>query len=586
MLRGRLQLKRDAHNKGVPLMGDSNSPLIGPRTTRRELLRFLGIGAAVIGVSAACQSAAPAAAPTAAPAQPTAPSGGAPTAAPAATQAAPAQQAAPAPSTATFRIAIGVDPDTLDPAGQTTTTVQNIVDYMVETLVAMDESGKIVPQLAEKWEGSADGKTYTFTLRKGVKFHDGTDFNADAVKTAWERILNPNLQVPLRAPFDKNLVDTITAVDPSTLKVQLKTSFAPFVAMLAQSPLGIISPDTAKKFPEKYNEEPVGTGPYKFKERRKGESLTLDRFDGYWGKKPYYGSVQFRVVPEGPTRESLILANQVEMIILPPVSDLPALKSNPNVNVLLAQSNRTIYVAMDLTLPGGTPLGDKKIRQALNYAVDKEGIIKSILFGAASPMDAPCAPAEFGYAKQGMYAYDPNKAKQLLQDAGKPTLNLKFLYPTGRYVQDAQAAQAIAGNLRDVGITTDAVTSDWPTYLAQINVASDKGSSNMHMLGWAPGYMDAYQQMVQFSKKTWPPAGLATAHYTNPDVETALDQAATEPNADKRQQLYAQAQKIVWDDAPWIFLWVQSFPIVYSKKVSGVGALPNEKFAAVYAQPA
>ncbi len=564
-------------------MADSVRDLAGYRMSRRQLLRLAGLGVAVIGIGTACQAAAPAAQPTASPApKPTE----APKPAAQPTQAAPAQPTAAAPSTATFRVAIGVDPDTLDPAGQTTTTVQNIVDYMVETLVFLQPDGKLAPGLAERWEQTADGKTHTFTLRKGVKFHDGTDFTADAVKTAWERLLNPNLKVPLRAPFDTNLVEAITAVDSGTLRVQLKTSFAPFVSLLAQTQMSVISPTTAKQYPDTYNEEPVGTGPYKFKERRKGESLTLERFDGYWGRKPYYGTMLFRVVPEAATRESLLLANQVDMIILPPVSDIPALQRNSNVKVLLAESNRTIFVAMDLTLPGGTPLADKRIRQALNYAVDKEGIIKSVLFGAAAPMDAPMASSLFGYTKVGPYPYDPNRAKQLLQEAGKPTMTLKFIYPTGRYVQDAQAAQAIAGNLRDIGVTAETATSDWPSYLAQINVASDKGTTNMHMLGWAPGYMDAYQQMVQFSKKTWPPAGLATSHYTNPRVEELLDQAASETNQDRRKELYVEAQKLIWDDAPWIFLWVQSFPIVYSAKVKGVGSLPNEKFAAVYAEPA
>jgi peptide/nickel transport system substrate-binding protein len=275
------------------------------------------------------------------------------------------------------------------------------------------------------------------------------------------------------------------------------------------------------------------------------------------------------------------------MIILPPISDIPALQRNNNVKVVLAESNRTIFVAMDLTLPGGSPLTDKKVRQALNYAIDKEGIIKSVMFGAAAAMDAPSAPSLFGYAKQTPYAYDQAKAKQMLQEAGwKPDTTLKFIHPTGRYVQDAQAAQAIAGNLRDVGVKVELETSDWPSYLAKINVADDKGSSHMHMLGWAPGFLDAFQQMVQFTKTAWPPKGLATSHYTTDKVEEELSQASRDPSQDKRKQLYADAMKQVWDDAPWIFLWVQSFPIVHSAKVKGISSLPIEKFYAVYAEPA
>ncbi|MBA2449913.1 MAG: ABC transporter substrate-binding protein, partial [Chloroflexi bacterium] len=498
----------------------------------------------------------------------------------------PAQQPAAAPAGAAFRAAIGVDPDTLEPAGQTTTTVQNIVDYVTEPLVLLQPDGKLAPGLAEKWEPSADGKTYTFTLRKGVKFHDDSDLDAETVKLSLERILNPQMKVAVRDPFTRDRVEAVTAVDPGTVRIQLKDPFGPFLSKMAGTEMSIVSKATSQKFPDSYNEEPVGTGPYRLKERRKGESVSLERNEAYWGQKPYYGSVVFRIVPEAATRESLLLANQVDMIILPPISDIPALQRNNNVKVLLAESNRTIFLAMDQTLPGGTPLADKRVRQALNYAVDKEGIIKSVLFGAATAMDAPMSPSLFGHAKQTPYAYDPNKAKQLLQEAGQPSLSLKFIHPTGRYVQDAQGAQAIAGNLRDVGVTTELATSDWPTYLASINVPEDKGTAHLHLLGWAPGFLDAFQQMVVFTKTSWPPKGLATAHWTHPRVEELLDQAAKDPSQDKRKELYAEAQMIVWDEAPWIFLWVQNFPIVHSAKVKNISSVPVEKFYAVYAEPA
>ena len=579
-------------------MTDRGRELTSYGASRRQLLRLLGLGAAALGVGAACQQQSPAAAPTAAPAakatdasKPAQPAATAAPAAPAApasqpTQAAPAQQAGAAPSTATFRAAIGVDPDTLEPAGQTTTTVQNIVDYVVEPLAVLQPDGKVAPGLAEKWEQSPDGKTYTFTLRKGVKFHDGSDLDAETVKLSLERILNPQMKVAVRDPFTRERVEAVTVVDPGTVRIQLKDAFGPFISKMAGTEMAIVSKAHAQQFPDSYNEEPIGTGPYKLKERRKGESVTLERNEAYWGRQPYYGTVQFRIVPEAATRESLLLANQVEMIILPPISDIPALQRNNNVKVLLAESNRTIFVAMDLTLPGGTPLADKRVRQALNYAVDKEGIIKSVLFGAATAMDAPMSPSLFGYTKVGTYAYDPNKARQLLAEAGQPSLSLKFIHPTGRYVQDAQAAQAIAGNLRDVGVTAELATSDWPTYLASVNVPEDKGTAHMHLLGWAPGFLDAFQQMVVFTKTSWPPKGLATAHFTHPRVEELLEQAARDPSQEKRQELYAEAQKIVWDEAPWIFLWVQNFPIVHSAKVKNISSLPVEKFYALYAEPA
>ncbi|MBV9173942.1 MAG: ABC transporter substrate-binding protein [Chloroflexi bacterium] len=547
---------------------------------RRDLLRLCGV-AAVAGLSAACTSPAPpstatqAAPPTAAP-TPVPP---APTAAPTST---------PAPITS-VRVAIEADPDTLDPAGQSNPTGSSIVDAMVETLVRLQPDGSLGPGLARTWDESPDGRVYTFELHQNVHFHDGSLLTADAATSSLQRFLNPQLRVPLRAPFDANLVDGIMAVDPLTLRIYLKASSRLFLRKLAATDMGIVSPNHAHAFADTYNDEPVGTGPFRFKERRKGESVVLERFDGYWGPAPYYPAVQFRIVPEIATRESLLLANQVEAIVNPPLSDLPALQNNPALKVLLAPTARSVFVAMDLTLPGGTPLAIKKVRQALNYAVDRDGIIRNVLFGAATPMDAPMAPSLVGYSRTGPYGYDPNRARQLLLEGGTPRLQLRFMYPTGRAMLEAtaaQIAQALAGNLHEVGVDTDLAGSDWASFLAAVNVPEDRGTAHMHLFSWAPAMLDASQQMTQFIRSQWPPQGLATSHYTNARVEQLVEQAAEERDNQKRMDAYAEAQRLVWDDAPWIFLWVPSFPIVHSARLKGISSLPNEKFSAVYAEPA
>jgi peptide/nickel transport system substrate-binding protein len=557
-------------------------------TGRREFLRT-ALGASAVVLLSACTSA-----PPSAPAQPTsvppaskpattpagaAPSGGQPT------QAVPAQQAGAVPATSTFRIAYTADPDSLEPAAINSIPPWQVVGYMVEPLIFLQLDGSIGPGLAERWEQSPDGKTFTFTLRKGVKFHDGADVDAQAVKLSLDRILNPNMKAPFRAGFDQTTVDSVSAVDPGTVRIQLKNTFGPFLYTMTSPVTGIVSPNHARNFAESYNEEPVGTGPYKFKERRKGESITFDRFDGYWGQKPAFASQQFRIAPDAATRESLLLANQVDAIVVPPLSDIPALQRNNNVKVLIENVNRCLFINMDQTVPG-TPLTDRRIRQALNYAVDKESIIKSILFGTGVVADAPMAPTVFGYAKTGPYPYDPNRAKQLLQEAGQPNLSLKLAHPTGRYPGDVPASQAIAGNLRDVGVETEISTSDWPSYLATVNVPEGKGTAHLHMWGWSPSYPDAYQTMLMFTRTQWPPNGLGMNHYTHPRVEELLDQAAREINQDKRKELYAEAQKIVWDEAAAIFLWVQRWPVVHSSKVKNVHVVPTEVIDTVYAEPA
>ncbi len=492
--------------------------------------------------------------------------------------------AGPASAAGTFRIAVGVDPDTVDPVQMTTTTVANMVDYVVETLTFLDQEGKVRPMLAESWKVSPDGLEYTLKLRRGVTFHDGTVFDAKAVKWNLDRLKDPGVRVPIRAPYP---IEKTDAVDVSTVRVTLTRPSAPFISALSWTTAGIISPASVDKQGNDYKNivHPVGTGPYVFKERKRGESITVTKYDKYWGKKPYYDTVLFRIVPEEATRESLLLAGQVELIILPPLADLPALSRNPAVKVLLAPSDRTIFIAFNTTK---APFSDARVRQALNYAVDKAAIINSILFGAADAMDAPMASSLFGYCKVGTYEFNPAKAKQLLTAAGvKPGTKISFIHPTGRYTQDKEVAQAIAGYLREVGLEPQLQTMDWPTYIKTILTPADKGNTTeLHLLGWAPAFLDAAQQVLQFLSTYAPPAGLETTFYNDPKVDEQILAADRESNSDKRKDVYCQISKKVWADAPWIFLYVQRFPIVYSAKVKDVGSIPNEKFYAVYAQPA
>jgi peptide/nickel transport system substrate-binding protein len=487
----------------------------------------------------------------------------------------------------TLTVAIGIDPDTMDPMRQTTTTVQNIVQMVVETLVRVDESGKIQPLLASSWQTSSDGLSWTFTLRSGIKFSDGEPFNAAAVKTSLDRVLAPGNTCPLCGPFRN--VTSIDAVDDSHVKINLKQPVAALLGLMTEVTLGVVAPNTIAKGSATYadQEKPVGTGPYAFSDRVKGDHVTLTRNDSYWGKKPNYKTQLFKIVPEAASREALVRAGQADVILLPPVSDIPAMQKDSTLHVILAPGDRTIFLAFNTQDPTDPLLQKPEVRQALNYAVNKQAIINSILFGAAAPMDAPMASTLFGYCKTGSYAYDPNKAKQMLAAAGANNLTINFVAPTGRYIQDFQAAQAIANDFTAVGVKVNGPrTMDWPTYLGTINVPPTKASVDLHLLGWAPGYLDASQAMVQFQSSQWPPSGLATSYYKNPDVDQLLAKANSESDQSARQSDYCQAEKQIWNDAPWIFLWVQKFPIVTTAKVTGVQSIPNESFYTVYASPA
>ena len=408
---------------------------------------------------------------------------------------------------------MGVDLDTVDPAQMTTTTVGNMVDYVAETLTLLGPDGKVQPWLAESWTLSPDGLTYTFKLRKGVVFHDGSPFDAKAVKFTFDRLKDPAIRVPVRASLP---LKEIEALDASTVKITLTQPSVPFISALSQTTTAILSPASVDKAGNEYKNivHTVGTGPYVFKERKKGESFTVTLNDKYWGKKPTYDTVVFRIVPEAATRESLILAGQVDLIVLPPIADVPALQRNPAVKVLLAPSDRTMFVSLNTSKP---LLNDVRVRQALNYAVDKKAIIQNVLFGAADEMDAPMASSLFGYCKVGSYEYNPAKAKQLLTEAGvKPGTKISFHHPTGRYVQDREVAQAIAGYLREVGIEPELQTMDWPSYVSIINAGpAEKTVHQLAYLGWAPASSTPPSRCCSSGPRRTPPKGLAITFYKN-----------------------------------------------------------------------
>ncbi|MDA8109936.1 MAG: ABC transporter substrate-binding protein [Betaproteobacteria bacterium] len=487
----------------------------------------------------------------------------------------------PAPSpNATLTIGIGVDLDTVDPAQQTTTTVQNVIDYGLQTLVAFDTQGKIEPLLATSWATSKDGLTLTFQLRRGVKFQDGTPFNADAVVFCLDRLISGKVRVPIGAGFKS--MKSIEAVNPTTVAIHLKHPDPNLVPNLTTTMASIFSPTSATKDGNTPTNivHPVGTGPYQFTRWSKGSEVVYTRVDDYWGPKPYYKTVDFKIIPEANSREAGLLAGQLDVVMNPPVTDLTSLSSNPAVKVLKAPSDRAVFIAINTAKP---PFNNEKVRQALNYAVDKDAIIKNVMFDSVNLMDSPFPSSLSGYCKVGAYRYDPDKARQLLAEAGVKNLKITLGSPTGRYIQDIQFAQAISGYLRKVGIDADVRTMDWPSYVSAI--LNKNGPFDLHMLGWAPGALDGQTQLQMFTTDTIPPKGLNSSFFSDPTVDKLASEAGLNLDEKTRNQQLCRIQKEVWQQAPWIFLWSQTLILAYNSKITGVSYLPNEKFETMGAHP-
>jgi peptide/nickel transport system substrate-binding protein len=473
-------------------------------------------------------------------------------------------------------IGIGVDADTLLPYDQTTTLMQNMADLIYDSYFYQDPEGKIHPRLASKYDVSSDGLTYTIHLRKGVKFSDGTDFNADAVKRAWDNIFNPKARVPLR--FAVGMVKDCVKIDDSTLELKLKYPFAPLAPTLAMSLTSPISPAALEKYGDDIRQHPTGAGPYVLQEWVKGDRIVMVRNENYWGEKPTVAKIIWKVVPEAATREAMLRAGQIHICYKPLPSNVAALKADPNVTVEMPLDTRTIFMGLNCQKGVTT---DKNVRLAFNYAVDKKAIVKKILFGTAEPMEGPVSPKVFGYFKMDhQYDYNPEKAKQLLKEADFDfSKTVKMRTPNGRYLFDKQVSEAVQAYLQAIGVKVELRTYDWPTYVAGLLKPIEETELEVFLLGWGPLILDADMGLYgQFTCEVNPPKGLGAAFYCNAEYDRVMKASREAQDPQKRLALLKQASEIVWADSPWMWLHVEKFVIAYSSKITGMVVTPTEKF--------
>ena len=500
----------------------------------------------------------------------------------------------------TLVIARNIDDYVTNDVHRTYEYTSQILDHVAyDTLVTVEapDYTKILPNLATKWEVAKDGLTYTFTLRSGAKFTSGNPVTADDVRFSLRRLKylkdNPS--------FFMDPVKDIEAVNPTTVKITLKAPDASFLAALAAVPCGIADAKTliakgatdaedAKekdKATEYLNNTSEGSGPYKLVSFAKNVEAVLERNPNYWGPKPYFAKVIIKHVPNGTTQREMVERGDADV-----AHDLDAdlvAKITPGGKIKLVEglSMNQVYLGIQNSPDVAKELSDKKVRQAISYAIDYDGIIKGLIRGAGDRPPAMLPIGVLGVDKAMNRQRDVAKAKQLLTEAGvKPGTKIPFIHPTGRYVQDKEASQAVAGYLREVGIEPELATMDWPSYISIVNAGpAEKTTHHLAYLGWAPNFLDASMQTLQFWSGYHPPAGLATSFYKDARVDELVVAADRESNPEKRKAMYCDLSKKVWSDAPWLFLYVQRFPIVYSAKVTDVGSLPIEKFYAIYVRP-
>lgn len=464
------------------------------------------------------------------------------------------------------RVGQGAEPVELDPQNITDNPSEEACFQLYEGLVGFDvKDGKleIAPRLADSWKVSEDGKAWTFELKKGVKFHSGAPFNAEAVKKNFDRVLNGKFKrTSLYTPF----LAGVEVVDEFTVQFNLKMSFGPFLHTMCHTASVIIDP-TAIDSGVDIKNNPSGTGPFKFKSWQKGDRINLLAFDDYREGRPKIDEVVLLTIPDDNARTMMLETGELDIAERISSFEVARLKENKDINLTIQPGMRVMYFGLKAIDP---VLKDAKVRQAINYAVDREAICESILRGFATPIDSPMAFAVNGYSPVKGYEYNPEKAKALLAEAGwkdadsdktlmkdGKRLELKLWSPNGRYPMDLKTSEAVQAFLKAVGIDAKLSTMDWAAYLDALYVKPEENQSQIYLMGWSPSTGDSdWVLRPLFHTNSWAPGGDNMSFYSNPEVDKLIDIGMTENDPDKRKEAYLKAQEILVQDAPWITLYV------------------------------
>src|SRR5437899_1048334 len=375
----------------------------------------------------------------------------------------------------TLVVGLVAEPVNLDPAQVTDLNSNRVGRRIVETLVTFpEESTQIVPGLAESWTVSKDGLRYTFKLRKGISFHDGTPLNAEAVKFSIERQFDPE------HPFNKlgkypfanysfGNVKAVEIVDPSTVEFVLKEPRASFLAILTGAAASIVSPTAVKKWGADYALTPVGTGPFKFVSWDRGQRVVLERNPSYWRYPVKVDRVVYRPIVEDQARLTELLTGSLDLIVGVPPDFVGQLEGNPRVTLLRQVGAHVWYLGVNNQKK---PFDDRRVRQALNFAVNKEAIVRDVLKGTGSLSRGPVLPNTWGAdTALKAYPYDPERARKLLTEAGYPSGFSTTLWvpESGSGMQSPVAmSTVIQSNLKAVGVNVALQTREWGTFLAKL----------------------------------------------------------------------------------------------------------------------
>ena len=442
-----------------------------------------------------------------------------------------------------LRVAIPWTPENLDPTMNLSSIRAMVGVSMFDSLVGRDADSRIVPQLAESWR-LVDDTTWQLKLRRGVVFHDGEPFNAEAVRFTFQRVLNPEQKSPNRANMAE--VARVDVIDDYTVNLVTRQPYAPLINRLLDFPM--VPP---KYVAEKGNQgmalKPVGTGPYRFVELVKDDRLVVEAFDRHWRGAPKIRRVVYKPIPEPFTRAAALRNNEVDLVTTIPPSLARELERAGGLRVQRVPSSWIIYLGLNALKK---PLSDVRVRQALNYATDVDAIVKNVLEGNGRRLEGPLTPQMFGYdAGVKGYAHDPARARKLLAEAGYPDgLEITLESPAGRYQGDKEIAEALGGQWQKAGFKPRVQVAEWGAYFKRY---LGKQFQDAYLLGLGGPMQDGDELYNLVSSKG---RGL---YYRNERVDALFDLGRGTMDTTKRRQVYRDLARAMVEDATWVFLLQQ-----------------------------
>jgi len=473
-------------------------------------------------------------------------------------------------SSSVLTVALNSNPTTTDPYDTQDTLSYSIEKTMYQGLLGFDSNMKMVPVLAESYTVAPDAKSITFVLKQGIKFDDGTPFNAQAVKVNLDRASNPTNHLKRYSLF--SMISGVKVLGDYKVEVDLSSPFGAIAANFAHPAAMMISPQALQKYGKKVAQHPDGTGPYEFVSWKDGSDLIVKQNPDYAGAKTNIKQIDFKFVTDQSTSVSMLQSGEAQFVYPVPTDQLSALQSDSKVTVEHKPGIVVRYIAFNTTVK---PFSDVRVRQALNYAIDKNAFIKVTENGFGTPAFSSIAPNTWGYVKQQPYDFNIQKAKDLLAQAGYKD-GFSTTLVSNNSSDTVKADQFLQQQLAQVGVTVNIQPMDGAALDAQIFVPQSQSKLQMYFGGWSPSTGDAdWGLRPLFAKADFPPVGYNMGFYTNPIVEQAITAGLQTANPTQRQQAYATAQAQIYKDAPWAFLSVPDNVYAYSSNLQNASVLPD-----------